>query len=42
MPTAETLERLIVLVEANAHAEAIEQFHTPDASKQQKQQLTKR
>jgi hypothetical protein len=35
MPTAETLERFIALVEANAHAEAIEQFYAPDASMQE-------
>jgi hypothetical protein len=37
MPTAETLERFIALVEANAHAEAIEQFYAPDASMQENQ-----
>ena len=37
MPTAETLERFIALVEANAHAEAIEAFYTPDASMQENQ-----
>ena len=37
MPTAETLERFIALVEANAHAEAIEQFYTVDASMQENQ-----
>jgi hypothetical protein len=37
MPTAETLERFIALVEANAHAEAIEEFYTPDASMQENQ-----
>ena len=35
MPTAETLERFIALVEANAHAEAIEEFYAPDASMQE-------
>jgi hypothetical protein len=37
MPTAETLERFIALVEANAHAEAIEEFYAPDASMQENQ-----
>src|SRR5262245_52250062 len=37
MPTADTLERFIALVEANAHVEAIEQFYTPDASTQENQ-----
>ena len=37
MPTAETLERFIALVESNAHAEAIEEFYTPDASMQENQ-----
>ena len=32
MPTQEVLERFIARVEANAHAEAIEEFYTPDAS----------
>jgi hypothetical protein len=32
MPTAETLERFIACVESNAHADAIEQFYTEDAS----------
>ena len=32
MPTRETLERFIARVESNAHAEAIEEFYTPDAS----------
>jgi hypothetical protein len=35
MPTPETLERFIALVEGNAHAEAIEQFYAPDASMQE-------
>jgi hypothetical protein len=35
MPTAATLERFIALVESNAHAEAIEEFYTPDASMQE-------
>ena len=37
MPTTQTLERFIALVEMNAHAEAIEQFYTPDASMQENQ-----
>ena len=37
MPAAETLERFIALVEANAHAEAIEQFYAPDASMRENQ-----
>jgi len=35
MPSAPTLERFIARVEANAHAEAIEEFYTPDASMQE-------
>src|SRR6266699_5204505 len=34
MPTAETLERFIALVEQNAHVEAVEGFYTADASMQ--------
>ena len=37
MPTSETLERFIALVEANAHAEACEAFYTSDASMQENQ-----
>ena len=37
MPSTDTLERFIALVEANAHAEAIEQFYAPDASMQENQ-----
>jgi hypothetical protein len=37
MPTAETLERFIMRVEQNAHAEAIEEFYTADASMQENQ-----
>lgn len=37
MPTAETLERFIARVEQNAHAEAIEEFYTEDASMQENQ-----
>jgi SnoaL-like domain len=32
MPSPNTLERFIARVESNAHAEAIEEFYTPDAS----------
>ena len=32
MPTSETLERFIALVESNAHVEAVLQFYTADAS----------
>lgn len=35
MPTPETLERFIALVEQNAHVEAVEQFYTADASMQE-------
>ena len=37
MPTAETLERFIARVEQNAHAEALEEFYTADASMQENQ-----
>jgi hypothetical protein len=37
MPTAETLERFIARVEQNAHAEACEEFYTPDSSMQENQ-----
>ncbi|MEP6874080.1 MAG: nuclear transport factor 2 family protein [Burkholderiales bacterium] len=37
MPTAETLERFIVRVEENAHAEACEEFYTADSSMQENQ-----
>ena len=37
MPTTETLERFIALVEQNAHVEAVEQFYMPDASMQENQ-----
>ena len=37
MPSPETLERFIARVEQNAHAEAIEEFYTPDASMQENQ-----
>lgn len=35
MPTSETLERFIAMVEANQHAEACEAFYTIDASMQE-------
>jgi hypothetical protein len=38
MPTQETLERFIARVEENAHAEAIEEFHTENASMRENQQ----
>jgi hypothetical protein len=37
VPTAETLERFIALVERNAHVEAVEAFYTADASMQENQ-----
>ena len=37
MPTPETLARFIARVEENAHAEAIEEFYTPEASMQENQ-----
>ncbi|HEY8069800.1 MAG TPA: nuclear transport factor 2 family protein [Burkholderiales bacterium] len=37
MPTAETLERFIARVEQNAHAEALEEFYTENASMQENQ-----
>jgi hypothetical protein len=37
MPTSEVLERFVRRVEQNAHAEAIEEFYTPDASMQENQ-----
>ena len=37
MPSAETLERFIGRVEQNAHAEALEEFYTADASMQENQ-----
>ncbi|TMH55561.1 MAG: nuclear transport factor 2 family protein [Betaproteobacteria bacterium] len=37
MPTAETLERFIALVEQNAHVEAVEGFYTVDATMQENQ-----
>ncbi len=37
MPSTETLERFIARVEQNAHAEAIEEFYTVDASMRENQ-----
>ncbi|MES2958417.1 MAG: nuclear transport factor 2 family protein [Pseudomonadota bacterium] len=37
MPSPETLERFIARVEQNAHAEAIEEFYTPEASMRENQ-----
>ena len=37
MPTPETLERFIARVEANAHAEAVEEFYAPHVSMQENQ-----
>ncbi len=37
MPTAETLEKFIARVEENAHADAVEEFYTVDASMQENQ-----
>jgi hypothetical protein len=37
MPTTASLERFIARVEQNAHAEAIEEFYTADASIQENQ-----
>jgi len=37
MPTAETLERFIARVEENAHAEAVEEFYTANATMQENQ-----
>ena len=42
MPTTETLERFIALVERNAHVEAIETFYAPDASMQENQSAPRR
>jgi ketosteroid isomerase-like protein len=37
MPTADTVERFIALVESNAHAEAVLAFYTENASMQENQ-----
>jgi hypothetical protein len=39
MPAAATLERFIARVESNAHAEAIEEFYTTNASMQENNAL---
>lgn len=39
MPSAETLERFIARVEQNAHAEAVEEFYTADATMQENQSV---
>jgi hypothetical protein len=38
MPSAETLERFIAMVEANAHAEAAQEFYTADSAMQENQE----
>ena len=42
MPSAQVLERFIATVEANRHAEAIEEFYTEDASMQENEQPPRR
>ena len=37
MPTPDTLERFVAMVESNAHADAIEAFCTPQASMRENQ-----
>ena len=37
MPTSETLERFIARVEQNAHAQAVQEFYTANASMQENQ-----
>jgi hypothetical protein len=37
MPTSDTLERFIALVEQNAHADACEQFYTENSAMQENQ-----
>jgi hypothetical protein len=37
MPTSDTLERFIALVESNAHVEACEQFYTENSTMQENQ-----
>jgi ketosteroid isomerase-like protein len=39
MPTPDTLERFIALVESNAHAEACEQFYTEQSTMQENQEV---
>jgi hypothetical protein len=42
MPSPETVERFIARVEANAHAEACEEFYTEDSTMQENQQAPRR
>jgi len=42
MPTRETIDRFIARVEENAHAEAIAEFYTADASMQENQSTPRR
>ena len=42
MPSTETLERFIARVEQNAHAEAIAEFYTANASMQENQSVPRR
>ena len=42
MPTRETIDRFIARVEENAHAEAIAEFYTADASMQENQSAPRR
>src|SRR5690349_21538425 len=42
MPTIETLEDFVTMVEANQHVEAVERFYTPDATLQDNQSLETR
>jgi hypothetical protein len=37
MPSADTLERFIAMVESNDHARACKEFHTADSSMQENQ-----
>ena len=37
MPSSETLEKFIARVESNAHAEALEEFYTPNSTMQENQ-----
>jgi len=42
MPTTDTLERFVAMVERNAHVEAIETFYAPDAFMQENQAVPRR
>ena len=42
MPTPDVLSRFIAKVEANEHAEAIEQFYSPEASMQENESAPRR